>query len=367
MVPFASWSVLTTDFLIILYLALSGVVFSAILQLSGARWHYEMRRVGFALFGLWPLAFILLVILLAAGSTTFPWVGAEHTSGWHTYTFSIAAAGGPVTVTLPEWHNYTFLIARQIGAFLLVTFLYGRYIELQAVSDQNMSYWRRFRQLSYWVPVIYVLYGTLVAWDFEMTLIPDWESPIYGLYHFVSNFGMFLSFTITLVYILCKNNMMVKRVPEYVYNYIAQMMLAFTLLWTYTYFAQYLTIWYGNLPDEYNRIAAMEYGDYSGLWWTFIALKFLIPFVLLVFDYTRHTPGMIVAIACSIMLGTWIERYTWISGSYPAGPFQSGYMPMTSPFDIIATLVVALAAYALIKFSLVRNRVVVTSREPATI
>ncbi len=359
MVPFASWSVLTTDFLIILYLALSGVTFSAILQLSGARWHYEVRRVGFALFGLWPLAFILLVILLAAGSTTFPWIGtAEHTSGWHTYTFSIAAVGGPVTVTLPEWHNYTFLIARQIGAFLLVAFLYGRYIRLQASSDQNMSYWRRFRRISYWVPVIYVLYGTLIAWDFEMTLLPEWESPVYALYHFVSNFGMFLSFTITLVYILCKNNMMVKRVPEYVYNYIAQMMLAFTLLWTYAFFAQYLTIWYGNLPDERNRITGMETGDYSFLWWTFIALKFLIPFVLLVFDYTRHSPGMIVAIACSIMLGTWIERYTWISGSYPAGPFVPGYMPMTSGFDYVATLLVAVAGFLLIRKSLVRNQVI---------
>jgi len=368
MVPFASWSVLTTDFLIVLYLALSGVTFSAVLQLTGARWHYELRKVALALYGLTPLAFVLLVVLLAAGSTTFPWVGAsEQTSGWHTYTFSIGGAGEPLAVTLPEWHNYIFLIVREIGGFLLVTFLYGRYIKLLAVSDQNMSYWRRFRQISYWVPVIYVLYGTLVAWDFEMTLLPEWHSAVYAMYHFVSNFGMFLSFTITLVYILCKNDMMAKRVPDYVYNYIAQMMLAFTLLWTYTFFAQYLTIWYGNLPDERNRIMGMEAGDFSFLWWTFIALKFLIPFVLLVFDYTRHSPGMIVAIACSIMLGTWIERYTWISGSYPAGPFEPGYAPMTSPFDIIATLVVALAAYALIRHSLVRNRVILTSRATSTL
>ncbi|MFY9641975.1 MAG: hypothetical protein WAK07_13905 [Rhodomicrobium sp.] len=367
MVPFASWSVLTTDFLIILYLTLSGVVFSSILQLSGARWHYELRKVALSLYALYPLAFILLVVLLAAGKTTFPWLGSvEHSSGWHTYTLPLGA-GSALAISLPEWHNYTFLIARQIGGFLLVAFLYGRYIKLLAVSDQNMSDWKRFRRISYWVPAIFVLYGTLIAWDFEMTLLPEWHSAIYAMYHFVSNFGMFISFTITLVYFLSKNGMMAGRVPEYVYNYISQLLLGFTLIWTYTFFAQYLTIWYGNLPDERNRLTAMEEGDYSVLWWSFIALKFLIPFGLLIFDYVRHSPGMIVAVACSIILGTWIEQYTWISGSYPAGPFQPGYTPMTSAFDIIATLVIALAAYALVRLSLVRNRVVLTSRAPSTL
>ncbi len=364
MVPFGSWSVLTSDFLIVLYLTISGVTFSAVLELSGAKWHYEFRRTGFALFDLYPLAFVLLVILLAGRETTFPWLATEENPfGLHTYSFELF--GTPLIVTLPQWDNYAFLVAREIGGFLLVTFIYGRYIRLQAISDQDVSYWKRFRRISNWVPVIFVLYGTMVAWDFEMTMIPEWHSAIYAMYQFVSNFGMFISFTLILVYFLSKNNMMIKRVPEYVYNYVSQLMLAFTLLWTYTYFAQYLTIWYGNLPDERNRIAAMEGGDYSLLWWTFIALKFLIPFVLLVFDYVRHSPRIIAAIACGIVAGTWIERYTWISGSYPAGPYVPGYTPMTSPFDIFATLAVVLAGFVLVRASLVRNRVIFGSRAPA--
>jgi hypothetical protein len=31
-------------------------------------------------------------------------------------------------------------------------------------------------------------------------------------------------------------------------------MLAFTILWIYTFFAQYLIIWYANLPDETGRL-----------------------------------------------------------------------------------------------------------------
>ncbi len=159
--------------------------------------------------------------------------------------------------------------------------------------------------------------------------------------------------------------MMAKRVPEHVYNYISQLLLAFTLMWIYTFFAQYLTIWYGNIPHEINRVTEMENGDFSTLWWTVIVLKFALPFVLLIFDYTRHTPGMIAGIACCIFVGTWIERYTWIAGSYPSGPYVPGHMPMTSPFDIIATLVVILAGYLLVRESLVRNRIIYTAGSPA--
>jgi|SRR5208337_3396539 len=345
MVPFASWSVLTTDFLIVLYIMLGGVTLSAILQLAGARWQNELRSVAVSLFGLYPLVLILLVILLAAGKTTFPWIGSSELSEWHNYPFPLLKH-----VTVPEWHNYQFLIVRQIAGFALVTFLFRRYIK-------NIRDPKRTRKLAYYILCTYVLYGTMIAWDFEMTLLPEWHSAIYAMYHFISNFGMFMSFTIVLVYILCSSGRLIAPMPHYVFNYVAQMLLAFTMLWAYTFFAQYLTIWYGNLPQENNRIVEMEDGDYSILWWTFIALKFFFPFSLLIFDYTRHSVSMIAVIACSIMLGTWIERYTWISASYPAGPFVPGYMPMTSGFDIIATLLVAAAGYVLIRKSLVRNQV----------
>jgi len=347
---FASWSVLTADFLIVLYLMLGGATLAAILHLCSAKWRYEVRNIAVSLFGLYPIAFVLLLILLVGGKITFPWLTMHYSN----------SPSGLILAHehLPGWHNYIFLVIRQIGGFALVAYLYTRFIELQAVSDRSEDDWNRFRQIAYWIPVVYVLYGTMVAWDFEMTMLPAWESAIYAMYHFVSNFGMFLSFTVTLIYFLSKANKLVRPVPEYVYNYIAQMMLAFTILWTYTFFAQYLTIWYGNLPEERNRIDNMQNGDYSILWWTFFACKFVIPFVSLVFTYTRHSPGAIVLVASSIMFGTWLERYTWIAGTYPTGPYVEGHMPMTGVFDIVVTVVIISAGYFLVRRSLARNNVI---------
>lgn len=360
MVPFASWSVLTTDFLIVLYLMLGGVTFAAILQLSGARWQAEVRAVSISLFSLYPLAFVLLVTLLAAGSTTFPWIGSgEHSSGWHTYALPAGLQFlGISSVQIPVWHNQSFLVARQLFGFLAIALLHRSYIKSAAVRAQNIANDARSRTIAYWVLIVYVLYGTMVAWDFEMTLLPEWHSAIFGMYHFVSNFGMFIAFVAVLINFLRQNATLVRPVPDKAFDYLAQMMLAFTILWIYTFFAQYLTIWYGNLPHEYNRVSAMEDGDYSVLWWSFIALKFAIPFVMLVFDYTRHSPTLVVVIGWGVVLGTWVERYTWISASYPAGPFEPGYMPMGSFFDIFSTLAVIAASFVLVRRALLRNEVV---------
>src|ERR1019366_1347518 len=74
--PFASWSVVTVDFLVVLHLALGGVTLAALLHLVNAKWRYDIRYLSASFFALFPLAFCLLILLLLRGSATFPWVGS---------------------------------------------------------------------------------------------------------------------------------------------------------------------------------------------------------------------------------------------------------------------------------------------------
>ena len=231
MFSYSNWSVLTVNFLVVLYLALSGVALCAVLHLVSARWRYEIRQLAASLFGLFPLAFVLLIILLAGGEHTFPWLHAAAEPGHH----------------LPAWHNYTFLVVREVLGLLAVIAIYWVFIQRQAVSERSEQDRARFHNIATWIPFVFVLYGTMVAWDFEMTLVPSWHSAIYGMQHFISNFGMFLAFLVIWIYILNARGKLVRQVEDYVYNYLAQMLFAFTLLWVYTFFAQYLTIWYGRI------------------------------------------------------------------------------------------------------------------------
>jgi len=341
LVPFASWSVLTADFLLLLHLTIGGVTLCALLHLASAKWRYRVREMAVSLFALYPLVFILLVILLLARHQVFPWM----------------EPGAELEHPLNGWHHPVFFAAREIIALLFVGWLYRRFIRLQRVSERSEQDWERFKTTANFIPAVHVLYGTMVAWDFEMTLIPSWESSVYGMYHFVSGFGMFLSTMAVMCFVLGRAGRLRVPLPEFVINYFAQMMLAFTILWTYLFFAQYLTIWYGNLPDERNRIDNMVGGDYAWLWWGFFTMKFLIPFVLLIFTGVRHSPIAIYRIALVIIAGTWIERYTWIAGSVNNGPFGHPHYPFTGIFDVAVTVIVAVAAWLLVRRRLVQNGV----------
>ena len=337
---FGTWSVITTNFILMLYVALGGVTLSALLHLANGKWRFVVRNLACSLAVLFSLAFVFLIFLLANGESTFQWLA--H-----------ARAGGEHAEHLPGWHNFTFLAAREIIGFFIVTGLYGLFIKLQhqATIDDSYPAQRRFRNIALLIPAAYVLYGTMVAWDFEMTMLPNWHSASYGVYHFVSNFHFFLAFFAFFLFMLNKSGKLTNELPSYVFNYLAQMTLAFTILWTYFFFTQYLIMWYGRLPEEVFRFRNMMENGLAPIWWTFVTLKFIVPFCSYVFAVNRNTPSIIATIAVGIMAGTWLERYTWISGSVDPKFY---HLPMTSILDILITVMIAGFAYFAMRWSLIR-------------
>jgi len=326
MLSYSNWSVLTVNFLVVLYLALGGVTLSAVLYLVGAKWRHEVRFLASSLFALFPLAFVLLIILLIGGEHTFPWLKETGEHGHH----------------LNGWHNYTFLVAREVIGMLVVMAFHWTFVKRQAVCERSPEDAASFHKIACAIPYVFVLYGTMIGWDFEMTMLPSWESAIYGMQHFVSNFGMFLAFLVIWIYVLNSRGKLQRPVEHFVYNYFAQMMLAFTLLWVYTFYAQYLTIWYGNLPHERNRIDGMQNGDYTFIFWAMFALKFVVPFSALTMPFTRHNINATAVVATSIIIGTLFERYVWIAGVTGKGPY---------PFvaAVVVSIVVASIGYMLVR------------------
>jgi hypothetical protein len=336
MISYSNWSVLSVNFVVVLYLALSGVTLCSVLYLVGAKWIVEVKHLATALFSLFPLALVLLVILLVGSEHTFPWIG--HTSHGE-------------DVHLPGWYTLPLLATREIIGMLTVMYLWWVFIKRQKVRENSPEDAARFHSIAVWIPFFTVPYTTMVAWDFEMTLKPSWHSAIYGMQNLVSNFGMFLAFLLVWIYVLNNRDKLVRPVKDFIYNYLAQMMLAFTLLWMYTFFAQYLTIWYGNFADERDRIDSMQNGDFSVLWWSMVALKFVIPFVSLCFPVTRHNPKATVAVAVGIIAGTLLERFVWV-----AGINGTGTIPLL--WGTLVSIGVIVVGYQLVRRTMARNHLI---------
>jgi len=294
---YGNWAVLIDNYLFTLYLPLAGIFWCSVLHLVNGKWRYEVRYLMSSATALFPLGFVLLLIILASGGKSFPWMNGE--------TF-----GQP----LNGWHNVLFFDVRQIVLYLAVWAFCSYFVKLQKKDYPTApaADRRRFRNIALLVPFVYCIYGTIVAWDFEMTQLPRWWSPIYAPYHFESMMRMFLAFFIVALYFLRTRGVLKRPTHDYVFNYCAQIMLALTIIWTYAFFMQYLVMWYADLPEEMFRYNNMMDGPNWFLFWLFFFMNSFIPFLMLIFAAMRTSPALMLIPSASILMGTFLEHYMWI-------------------------------------------------------
>ncbi|MBI4539951.1 MAG: polysulfide reductase NrfD [Gemmatimonadetes bacterium] len=95
------------------------------------------------------------------------------------------------------------------------------------------------------------------------------------------------------------------------FDYLGVLLLVMTLLWFYFTFAEYLTTFYGNEPQEMAVFWAKISGPYAPFFWAMVLFDFVIPFVILANRRTRTVAGTVVA-SISVVIGMWLERFTII-------------------------------------------------------
>jgi hypothetical protein len=91
-------------------------------------------------------------------------------------------------------------------------------------------------------------------------------------------------------------------------------MFGFSLMWAGLFFAQFLTIWYGNLPEEVGFIARrLSASPLRELCVAVLFLLFFIPFPALLSTRAKSNPYVVSAVAVSILSGILVERYVFLA------------------------------------------------------
>ena len=83
-----------------------------------------------------------------------------------------------------------------------------------------------------------------------MSLAPHWFSTIYGVLFIVGWTLSALAFTIVLLSRLAGEEPFTQALQPVTVHDLGKLLLAFTMLWGYVNFSQFLIIWSGNLSEE---------------------------------------------------------------------------------------------------------------------
>jgi hypothetical protein len=329
--PQAAWISYVSNWLFFSSIAMGAVMFAAATTIVKARWNWSLRRVSVAFAAFLPVAFVLLIPMLFLRENYFPWIEAME---WD-YIVQKKAA----------YLNVPFFMTRSlVGPLVLFAMgVYFAYLTVrpdmgrvdESVLDAGQRSWRE-RLMAGWAgqeaeeqrswekmgklaPALGLVYAgvmSFVIYDFAMSLEPHWFSTLFGGWYFMGAFWGGIAVTAFTGMWLRKRDADLSRAIGIQQRHdIGKLTFAFTVFWTYLFFAQYIVIWHGKLPWEQLYMvkrAGEGWGAYSvGI----ILLCFIIPFVTLIGRKPKLVPGWLQAITLVILFGLWGERYWLVAPS----------------------------------------------------
>ena len=94
------------------------------------------------------------------------------------------------------------------------------------------------------------------------------------------------------------------------------------IVWGYFTFAEFMLIWYGNIPEETFYFAKRWDGIYMVLFFVSIAINWFLPFIVLMPKATSRNRMVIVPVIFLLFIGQYIELYYHI---WPATMEKPGF------------------------------------------
>ena len=181
------------------------------------------------------------------------------------------------------------------------------------------------------------LAGTFAAIDWMMSLEPHWFSTIYGALVCVSEALSTLAMMIAVVILLSAEKPMAEAATQDRLHDLGNLMLAFTMLWAYMSFAQYLIIWSGNLPEEIPWYLRRTRGGWQ---WVALALAlfhFFLPFFVLLFRESKRQSRLLIRVAFLVLVMHWLDL-VWLVVPASSDPASPRFPWVELPMSLVALL-----------------------------
>jgi len=302
---------------------IAGAFFCGVQYVAQAGWSASLLRVPQAFARVLPYASVILLIIIGAGMfLTHHVVNEEGKDVIQPYLYSWATKG----ITTPGNENYDAEVAAKVGylnipfyyirmflllgAYSLFAYLFSRYSTKEDEIGGMSNYGKSFRMSCVFLAILGFTFP-LFSFDAVMSLEAKWFSTMFGWYNFAAMWVSGLS-AMTLTLILLKQKGYFSWVSENHLHNLGQLIFGFSVFWTYVWFAQFLLIYYANIPEEAVYFYKRWEPEFKPWFWLNIIINFAAPILLLMArDYKRNIPRL--KLVCIVLLcGHWLDYYIMI-------------------------------------------------------
>jgi hypothetical protein len=290
-------------YMFVLGATLGCLALGMIHQLSGGAWGVVTRRLIGAASRVLPVLTALFLPIVFGMHDLYEWTHAD------------VVAADPILSGKQLYLNTPFFLARAGLYFLvwnlLTYFLNAWSLEQDRNPDPRIA--RRMQALSGGGLLAFAVTMTFASFDWLMSLDPHWYSTIYGILTMGGQGLTALALLIVALTWLSRRPPLDAIVVPSHFHDLANLMLAFVMLWAYFGFSQYLIIWSGNLPEEITWYLRRTHTGWRVIGVALIVFHFAVPFLLLLSRKLKRTGRAIWKIAALVLVARLVDLF-WLIG-----------------------------------------------------
>ncbi|MFO7615335.1 MAG: hypothetical protein R6W71_11930 [Bacteroidales bacterium] len=304
--PTKTWANLLVNNYYFLALAIGATFFLALQYITQSGWSSGLIRVPQAIGNFIPVIGILMIPIL---------FGAHHIYEW---SHPEAVATDPIIEWKSPYLNMPFFVVRLViyfTAWIFLTQLLRRF-SLREDLKNGLTYFHKSEFYSKVYIFTLALTFSLASFDWIMSIDVHWFSTIFAVRNFVMAFFHATAVITLIVIILNKLGYFPFLTKAHLRDF-SKYILALSIIWVYTWFSQYILIWYANIPEETVYYLPRTKGEFIPLFYGELIINWLFPFLALMSNKVKKNANALIVICSILMIGMWVDIYQQvIVGTY---------------------------------------------------
>lgn len=283
-------------------LVIGATFFAAIQYITQSGWSSGFVRVPQAIANFFPVVAILMIPIFFGLHSLYHWSHAD------------AVAHDAILQHKSPYLNVPFFIIRYVIYFAVWIGLTQllRSFSLKEDKVGGLKYFKKSELFS----KIYI-FGmaftfSMASFDWIMSIDAHWFSTIFAVKNFIMGFYHAVVL-ITIILILLNKLGYYPFLSKYHIKDLTKYIFILGIIWAYTWFSQYILIWYANMPEETVYYVPRTQGEFTPLFYTEFVVNWLFPFLALMSSKIASNKNIVLAICIILMLGQWIDVYMQVT------------------------------------------------------
>lgn len=292
-------------------IATLAIIFVVISQLANAGWYVAIRRIPEALSTYMPWGAAILFITVFLSLIVF------HGGIYH-WAHDGVMESDPLLAKKTWYLNkpfFLFRIAAFTGFWVWAASMirkYSRQEDSMSTGLNDTTFFDKSYRMSALFMIVFGFTFSMFAWDISMSVDSHWYSTIFTIYNFATGWVSAMTVIYLITWFLRKNGYMEGIVTDEHMHDLGKWVFAISMFWTYMWVAQFLLIWYANIPEEVVYYKVRMQGSYRFSFFFNLAFNFVIPFFVFMKRGAKRNAGAGAFVGICILIGHWNDLYLMI-------------------------------------------------------